>query len=196
MVVLDDLLRSDTTRHLDLLLLVGNTFERVRKNERAILTYRRVLSATTEGTVADTTRLQLARALERDGRLGEALITLRNAQLKHVTSSTFRIARQDSHRIADSLGENLSPFSEVQYRQLVRRLRNSSSFELSLLVLNEWETSYPQTALADRIATERMETLYAQRDNVRAVNFADQIYEKSPNTPLLPNIRLLSLIHI
>ena len=191
MVVLDDLLRSDTTRHLDLLLLVGNTFERVRKNERAILTYRRVLSATTEGTVADTTRLQLARALERDGRLGEALTTLRNAQLKHVTSSTFRIARQDSHRIADSLGENLSPFSEVQYRQLVRRLRNSSSFELSLLVLNEWETSYPQTALADRIATERMETLYAQRDNVRAVKFADQIYEKFPNTPLLPHIRLI-----
>ena len=191
MVVLDNLLRSDTTRHLDLLLLVGNSFERVGKNERAILTYRSVLSATTEGTLADTTRLQLAGVLEHDGRLREALTTLRNAQLKHATSSTFRIAREDSRRIADSLGEHLSPFSEVQYRQLVRRLRNSSSFELTLLVLNEWETSYPQTVLADRIATERMETLYAQRDNVSAVTLAEQIYKIFPDTPLLPHIRLV-----
>ncbi len=191
MVVLNDLMRSDTTRHLDLLLLVGKSFERVGKNEHAILAFRRLLSVAAQGTLADATRLKLSELLEKNDRLVEALETLRNAQLKHATSSTFRTARQHSRRIADSLGENLSPFSEVQYRQLVTRLRNSSSFELALVVLDEWETFYPRTALADRIVTERMETLYAQRDNVAAVNFANQIYENFPNTPLLPHIRLI-----
>lgn len=188
--ILDGLVNTDPIRHRDLLLDLADVYFQTNKLDRSAATYRRVLASTSLGPAADSARLGLASTFEAMNDDSSALKTLREAQLRHRRSTTFTEARRNSHRLAESRGERLTPFSEAEYRELVRRLRNASHYVGALELLNEWTAQYPNSAVSDTRAMEHVTTLYAQRTNVDAVEAARQFYETFPRSSLIGNVRL------
>ena len=189
-VHLAELTRSDPARHRDLVLRVAQAYLDAGSPNRAATHYRRVLGATTAGAAADAARVGLAAALEAAGDGAGALATLRTAQLRHRTADTFVTARRESGRLARARGERPAPFTETEYRGMVRRLRNASRFEPALELLDEWAAAFTGRASQERIAAERVETLYAQRDNDAAVAACAAFYNRFPSSSLASAIRL------
>ena len=187
---LTELTRGDPVRHRDLVLRVAAAHLDAGAPNRAAALYRQVLGATTAGAAADAARLGLAAALEAAGDGAGALATLRTAQLRHRTAGAFVAARRESRRLARARDETPTPFTETEYRGLVRRLRNASRFEAALELLGEWAAAFSGRASQERIAAERVETLYAQRDNVAAVAACAAFYDRFPSSPLASAIRL------
>ena len=187
---LAELTRGDPVRHRDLVLRVAEAYLTTGAPLRAAARYREVLAATGAGAAADAARLGLAAALEAAGDGARALATLREAQLRHRTSDAFVAGRRESRRLARARGETLSPFSETEYRGLVRRLRSASRFEPALSLLDEWAAAFPGRGSQERIAAERIETLYAQRDNEAAVAAGAAFRNRFPASPLVPAVRL------
>jgi len=184
--LLDALLGSDASRHLDLLLQVADAHAAGGAQERAADHYRQALGRQSDGPLADRARLGLARALEAGGDVEAALSMLRDAQLRHRSAATFVTARTEARRLTPAR----SPFTEAQYHELVRRLRNASRFGLTLDLIEEWREAHPTTARPDRIDAERIATLYAQRANAAAAAAADRFPEAHPESSLTPGIRL------
>ncbi len=187
---LAELTRSDPVRHRDLVLRVAAAYLDAGAPNRAATLYRQVLGATTAGAAADAARLGLSAALEAAGDGAGALATLRTAQLRHRAADTFVTARREVGRLARARGETPVPFTETEYRGLVRRLRNASRFEPALELLDEWAAAFTGRASQERIAAERVETLYAQRDNDAAVAACAAFYARFPSSPLASAIRL------
>jgi len=187
---LAELTRGDPVRHRDLVLRVAEAYLTTGAPLRAAARYREVLAATGAGAAADAARLGLAAALEAAGDGARALATLREAQLRHRTSDAFVAGRREARRLARARGETLSPFTETEYRGLVRRLRSASRFEPALALLDEWAAAFPGRASQARIAAERIETLYAQRDNETAVAACAAFRNRFPSSPLVPAVRL------
>ena len=187
---LAELTRSDSSRHRDLVLRVAEAYLTAGTPDRAAALYRQVLGATSTGATADAARLGLAAALEAAGDGARAGATLREAQLRHRTSDAFVAARREAQRLARAHGETQPPFTETEYRGLVRRLRNASRFEPALALLDEWAAAYTGRASQEQIAAEQVETLYAQRDNEAAVAASAAFYDRFPSSPLTPAIRL------
>jgi len=187
---LAELTRSDPVRHRDLVLRVAEAHLDVRAPNRAATLYRQVLGTTTAGASADAARLGLAAALEAAGDGAGALTMLRTAQLRHRTADAFETARREARRLARTHGETPAPFNETQYRGLVRRLRNASRFEPALELLDEWAAAFADRASQERIAVERVDTLYAQRDNEAAVAACAAFHDRFPDSPLMPAVRL------
>ena len=183
---LEALLEADAGRHLDLLLRVADAHAGGGAHDRAAERYRQVLGRQSDGPLADRARLGLARALEASGDIEAALATLREAQLRHRAAGTFVTARTEARRLTPAR----SPFTEAQYHELVRRLRNASRFALTLDLVEEWRAAYPATARPDRIDAERISTLYAQRANAAAAAAADRFADTHPDSGLLPAVRL------
>ena len=183
---LEALLGSDAGRHLDLLLQVADAHAAGGANDRAAERYRQTLGHQSDGPLADRARLGLARALEAGGDVEAALATLREAQLRHRAAATFVTARTEARRLTPAR----SPFTQAQYHELVRRLRNASRFALTLDLIEEWRAAYPATARPDRIDAERIATLYAQRANAAAAAAADRFADTHPDSGLLPGVRL------
>lgn len=184
------LTRSDPARHRDLVLRVAEAWLTAGAPDRAAALYRQVLGATASGAAADTARLGLAAALEAAEDDTRALATLRAAQVRHRTAAAFVTARREARRLARIRGETPAPFTETEYRGLVRRLRNASRFEPALALLDEWAAAFPGRASQERIAAERIETLYAQRDNEAAVAACAAFYDRFASSPLGSAIRL------
>ena len=187
---LAELTRGDPARHRDLVLRVAEAYLTTGAPLRAAARYREVLAATGTGAAADAARLGLAAALEAAGDGARALATLREAQLRHRTSDAFVAGRREAERLARARGETLAPFSETEYRGLVRRLRSASRFEPALALLDEWAAAFPGRGSQERIAAERIETLYAQRDNETAVAACAAFRNRFPSSPLVPAVRL------
>ena len=187
---LADLTRGDPARHRDLVLRVAEAYLTTGAPLRAAARYREVLAATGAGAAADAARLGLAAALEAAGDGARALATLRETQLRHRTSDAFVAGRREARRLARARGETLSPFTETEYRGLVRRLRSASRFEPALALLDEWAAAFPGRGTQERIAAERIETLYAQRDNETAVAACAAFRNRFPSSPLIPAVRL------
>ena len=187
---LAELTRADPARHRDLVLRVAEAYLSVGSPDRAAALYREVLAATSAGADADAARLGLAEALEAAGDGARALATLREAQLRHRTADAFVAARREARRLARARGETLSPFTAAEYRGLVRRLRGASRFEPALELLDEWAAAFPGRAAGERIAAERVETLYAQRDNEAAVAACAAFRDRFGSSPLAPAVRL------
>ena len=187
---LAELTRGDPARHRDLVLRVAEAHLTTGAPLRAAARYREVLAATGTGAAADAASLGLAAALEAAGDGARALATLREAQLRHRTSDAFVAGRREAERLARARGETLAPFSETEYRGLVRRLRSASRFEPALALLDEWAAAFPGRGSQERIAAERIETLYAQRDNETAVAACAAFRNRFPSSPLVPAVRL------
>lgn len=187
---LAELTRGDPVRHRDLVLRVAEAYLTTGAPLRAAARYREVLAATGAGAAADAARLGLAAALEAAGDGARALATLREAQLRHRTSDAFVAGRREARRLARARGETLSPFTETEYRGLVRRLRSASRFEPALALLDEWAAAFPGRGTQERVAAERIETLYAQRDNETAVAACAAFHNRFPSSPLVPAVRL------
>ena len=187
---LAELNRGDPARHRDLVLRVAEAHLTTGGPEQAAALYRQVLGTTDAGSAADTARLGLAAALEAAGDGAGALATLRTAQLRHRTADAFVAAHREARRLAHARGETLAPFTATEYRGLVRRLRNASRFEPTLTLLDEWAAAHPGRDSQERIASERISTLYAQRDNAAAVAAGAAFYDRFPSSPLAPAIRL------
>ena len=188
--VLDDLTRTDPARHRDLILGVADAHLATGNASRAAALYRRVLDATATSAAADTARLGLAAALEATGDVEAALATLRAAQLRHRTAEAFVTARREAQRLWQGRRGEPPPFAEAEYRTLVRRLRNASRFKPALALLDEWSATFSGRASQERIAAERIATLYAQRDNAAAVAACREFYDRFPTSQLAPGIRL------
>ena len=188
---LAELTRGDPARHRDLILRVAEAYLNAGAPDRAAALYREVLAATSAGAAADAARLGLAAALEAAGDGAGALATLREAQLRHRTSDAFVAGRREARRLARARGETPSPFTETEYRGLVRRLRAASRFEPALALLDEWAAAFPGRAAQERIAAERIETLYAQRANEAAVAACAAFRDRFPGSPLVPAVRLI-----
>lgn len=187
---LAELIRSDPARHRDLVLRVAEAHLGVGAASRAATLYRQVLSATTTGAAADAARLGLAAALEAAGDGAGALATLRTAQLRHRTSDAFVTARREFRRLMRARNQTPAPFNEAEYRGLVRRLRSASRFEPALELLDEWAAAYDGRGSRERIAAERIETLYAQRANDAAVAACAAFYDRFASSRLTPGIHL------
>ncbi len=188
--VLAELTGSDRARHRDLVLLAAAAHLAAGAPDRAAALYRQVLGTAAAGAAADAARLGLASALEASGDAVRALATLRTAQLRHRTADAFVAARREARRLARARGETPPPFTGTEYRDLVRRLRGASRFEPALALLDEWAAAFPGRASQERIAAERIETLYAQRANEAAVAAGAAFYARFPTSDLTPSIRL------
>ena len=187
---LAELTQSDPVRHRDLVLRVAEGHLGVGAPNRAATLYRQVLDATTAGAAADAARLGLAAALEAAGDGTGAVAMLRTAQLRHRTADAFVTARREIRRLARARNETPAPFTETEYRGLVGRLRNASRFDPTLELLDEWAAAFTSRGSQERIAAERVETLYAQRDNAAAVAACAAFYDRFPSSPLASAIRL------
>ena len=182
---------ADPARHRDLALRVAEAHRTAGDPRRAAALYRQVLAATTRSAAADTARLGLAAALEAAGDDGAAVAMLRTAQLRHRTADAFVAARREARRLLRRRGETAAPFADDEYRALVRRLRAASRFEPALALLDEWAAAFPGRASRERIAVERIETLYAQRANEAAVAACAAFHDAYPASVREPAIRLI-----
>ena len=187
---LAELVRSDATRHLDMVLEIGHAYRATGDHRRAIGHYRDILRRRPRGLTSDAARLGLAAALESSGDRDGALATLGEAKLEHWRGETFETAWADERRLRDETGIEPSPFSESEYQALVRRLRSASRHQAALALNEEWRTAYPASRRLDRIEAERIATLYTQRDNAAAGEAAAGFYETFGSSPLVPDIRL------
>ena len=184
--VLAELVRGDAARHRDLVLRVAEAHMDTGAPGRAAALYRQVLDA----AAADAARLGLAAALEAAGDAAGALALLREAQLRHRAADAFVTARREARRLARARGGTPAPFNEAEYRGLVRRLRAASRFEPALALLDEWSAEFPGRASRERIAAERVETLYAQRANEAAAAACAAFLDRFPASALAPTVRL------
>lgn len=188
--VLAELVRGDAARHRDLVLRVAEAHLDAGAPRRAAALYRQALEAAAGGAASDAARLGLAAALEAAGDGARALAALREAQLRHRTADAFVTARREERRLVRARGETPAPFAEAEYRGLVRRLRTASRFEPALALLDEWAAAFPGRASRERIAAERIETLYAQRDNESAAAACAAFLDRFPASALAPAVRL------
>ncbi len=186
---LAELMQSDAARHVDLVLLLAAAHAATGAHNRAADHYWRVLRREQRGPFADRARLGLASALEASGNRPEAMATLREAQLEHRTADAFITARAEERRLSRVQGEALEPFSERQYQDLARRLRNASRFSAALDLIETWRETYPGTARPDRIESDRIATLYAQRANPQGVAACEAFYRRFPSSTLTPDVR-------
>ena len=188
--VLAELVRSDATRHLDLILQVADAYRVAGDPDRAVRHYRDVLGRQRRGLTADAARLGLAAALESSGDADGALAMLRETKLRHWRGDAFETAQIAERRLARVRGVEIAPFSEPEYRMLVQRLRLASRHASALALIEEWRAASPASRLRDRIEAERIATLYAQRDNAAAVEASARFYETFESSPLVPGIHL------
>lgn len=182
---------SDAARHRDLVLRVAEAHLDAGAPDRAAALYRRVLAAGGRNADTDAARLGLAAAQDAQGDAAGALETLRTAQLRFRTAGAYETAARESARLARARGETLRPFAEPEYALIVRRLRSASRFAPALAALEAWEAAYPRPATAERVAAERLDTLYAQRDNRVAVDACAAFYERFPSSARTPAVRLI-----
>ena len=183
---LDALLAAEANRHLDLLLRVADAHAAGGAPERAADHYRRALGRRPDGPLADRARLGLARALEAGGDAAAAIEVLVETQLRHRTADAYLTARAELRRLSSVP----IVFTEAQYHELVRRLRNAARYGPALNLIEEWRERYPGTARPDRIDAERIATLYAQRANAAAAAACDRFPEDHPESGLAAGIRL------
>ncbi len=188
---LNELVNTDAVRHRDLVLQVAAAHLDANAPGRAAALYRRVLAGAGRSAEADTARLGLAAAQEAEGDLGAALETLRLTQLRFRTADAYETAARESVRLARVRGETLRPFAESEYALIVQRLRNASRFPPALAALDTWAAAYPAEPTQERVASERIATLYAQRDNQVAVEACAAFYERFPSSARTPAIRLI-----
>ena len=189
-LVLDQLLRSDFSRHRDLVLRVANFYVNSKNLGAAKTLYHRVLASTSNGVDADAARIGLALAQQAEDDTVAALRTLHQAQLKFHSAKMFIEAQRLEQNLSDTSRVQYFPFTEAEYQVLVQRLRIASEFQSALDLIDQWNTNYPRTTLADRISVEQIETLYAQRANVEAVLKANQFYVDFPDSPLGGAVKL------
>lgn len=183
---LDALLAAEANRHLDLLLRVADAHAAGGAPERAADHYRQALGRRPDGPLADRARLGLARALEAGGDATAAIEVLIETQLRHRTADAYLTARAELRRLSTAP----IAFTEAQYHELVRRLRNAARYGPALNLIEEWRERYPGTARPDRIDAERIATLYAQRANAAAAAACDRFPEEHPESGLAAGIRL------
>ena len=188
--ILVELDRSDATRHLDLNVRIGDAYRDAGDRPNALRVYRQIISRQHRGQFADHARLEIAAALEQDDDIDGALTQLREAKLQHWQATAYETAKQMEGRLRAVHDQSVRPFSEEEYRLLVRRLRNASRFALALALIDEWRAAHAQDGSAADIEAEVIQTLYAQRSNEEAVAACRAFYEQFPDSPQVPDIRL------
>ena len=188
--ILAELSRSDASRHIDLTLQVADTYRESGKTSDARRLYQDVLSRQDRGAFGDAARLRIAASWELDGDVAAALTVLREAQIHHRSPNTFQAAAAAERRLLAAHGGDPTPFSETEYRTLVRRLRNGSRFTPALALIDEWRAAHAPDSRTAEIAAERITTLYVQRANADAMAACQGFYEQFPNSPRVPEIRL------
>ncbi|MXZ73424.1 MAG: transglycosylase SLT domain-containing protein [Acidobacteria bacterium] len=188
---LDTLVAGDAVRHRDLVLRVAEAHLDAGAPNLAAALYRRVLAGGGRNADTDAARLGLAAAQEAAGDTAAALETLRLAQLRFRTGNAYETASREAARLARSRGEVLPPFAENEYALIVQRLRNASRFPPALAALDAWAAAYPAEPTQERVASERIATLYAQRDNQAAVDACAAFYRRFPSSARTPGIRLI-----
>ena len=189
--VLRALTESDAMRHRDLALAVADAFRDAELWADASRVYRQIVAQRSRGSLADAARLGLAAALEGAGDRRAALAQLRETRLRHASATVYQQARDHERALARDLDVTAKPLDESEYRLLTRRLRNASRFALALDLLDEWQQAHPLSARPDRIAAERIETLYAERSNDEAVEAAQRFYQEHSVSDLVPQVRLI-----
>ena len=188
--VLAELERSDAARHLDLSIRVANAYRDAGDPTSARRRYDQIISRQRRGPFADRARLAIAAGLEHGGEIDAALAQLREAKLQHWQAATFETATEMEKRLLDGHEQSVRPLRESEYRTLVRRLRNASRHEPALALLDEWHAAHAPTGAVADIEAERINTLYTQRSNVKAVAACQAFYEQFPDNPRVPEIRL------
>ena len=178
-------------QHMALLLMVADAHRTHGDRAAALRLYRRGLQLQRSGGSADRARMGLALTQESAGDAEAALALYREAQLRSRTADVFIESRAAERRLAGALGRQPDPFSETPYREHVRRLRDASRYVAALDLLDDWQAAHPDTAQADVIALERIDTLYAMRNNAEAVRQCFQFSERYPAHGELPRVRLV-----
>ncbi|SUZ93485.1 uncharacterized protein METZ01_LOCUS46339 [marine metagenome] len=186
--ILDELIDSDATRHLDLLLLVANAYLERREFGQAITLYRQALRQQGRNSGADQARLGLAVAQEEAGDAVAAVATLRDAQLEHRTGNGYATALAREQQLNARLGRDRAPFAPAQYRTLSRRLRNYSRYSEAAAVLEEWRGVQPDAE--ERIDFELIGVLYDSRANDEAIALIDRFTTRHASSALLADVRL------
>ena len=177
--------------HLDLLVSVADAHRGQGALDRAQALYEQALRRRTTGGSADRARLGLAATREDAGDAAGALELYRQTQQRYRTVEAFTDARSAARRLAATLGQPADRLTETHYRDLVRRLRGDSRYQLALDLLADWSEAFPNAPQADVIDLERIETLYAMRDNDEAIRACAEFVERYPTHEQLPSVRLV-----
>lgn len=186
--ILDELIDSDATRHLDLLLLVANAYLERREFGEAITLYRQALRQQGRSARADQARLGLAVAQEEAGDTRAAVATLRDAQLEHRTGNGYVTALAREQQLNAGLGRDREMFAPTQYRTLSRRLRNYSRYSEAAALLEEWRVV--QADAEERIDFELIGVLYDSRANNEAIALIDRFTRRHASSALLADVKL------
>ena len=186
--ILNELNRSDRTRHLDLTLLVADAHRDEDDVDAAAALYGEALRRQPRGTLADSARLGLADAQERAGDLTAAMSTLRDAQLEHRTGSGYADALAAERRLSQRLGRPRAPFTPAQYQTVTRRLRAYSRYAEAAALIDEWRAVQPDAG--ERLDFELIGVLYDSRSNEAAVALCAAFAARYPASPLLPDVKL------
>ena len=173
----------------DLVAMLATTYRVAGQFDRATSLYRRAIARPPSGIVRDEASLGLALALEQSGNTSAALSLLRDLQLRFRQSATFGRARAQLQRLATSLGRDVEAFSEREYQTLADRLRDFSAYDDALVVLQEWKQTFP--ASAARVDALIVDTLYRARLDDKADAAASAFLETYPDSPQVPDIRVL-----
>ena len=178
-------------QHGGLLLTVADAHRTTGDRAAALALYRRALQLQSTGGSADRARLGLALTHESADDAEAALALYREVQLRSRTADVFIESRAAERRLAAALGRQPEPFSETRYREHAGRLRDASRYAAALDLLDDWQAAHPDTAQADVIALERIDTLYAMRNNAEAVRQCIQFAARYPEHDDLPRVRLV-----
>jgi soluble lytic murein transglycosylase-like protein len=192
--ILEKLISMDGVRaHADLALALASCFRRAGKLDEAESLYRRILRVQHKGGYADAARLGLAAVLESEEKTGDAIVTLRQAQLDHYRASTLKDARAAEKRLCAAAGKKVARFGERDYSSFAVSLRKASFFKNALEVLEEWRAQYPASHESDRIEWHFIENLYLMRANDESLARCAQFLENFPRSSLSHQIRFTQL---
>ncbi|MEE2637417.1 MAG: hypothetical protein VYE68_09325, partial [Acidobacteriota bacterium] len=186
--ILDELTTPDANRHLDLILLVADAYTEAGEFHMSTGLYRDVLRRQRHGADSDQARLGLAATLEAQGHIGEALGTLREAQLQHRTGGGYHEAKRAEQRLPQPTRNTPPSFTSGEYRGLVRRLRRTARYADAQALIDEWRAA--DLDPDHHLDYELIGVLYDARSNEEALARCAQFTERHPHNPNVPDVKL------
>ncbi|HEY7789418.1 MAG TPA: lytic transglycosylase domain-containing protein [Vicinamibacterales bacterium] len=179
--------RPDPTLQIEL----AAAFDHVNAAADAGALYQRVLDTGKTGPAVDTATLALATIKVQQHDDAGALALLRRAELNFDSPSTFAAALAAQKAILQRTGGTAPALSADQYGSTVARLNGYARYEPSLALIDEWAASPAAAGKADDIANTRIATLYAERDDDRAMAAANHFLAQFPDSKFVPDVRTI-----
>lgn len=167
-------------KNLDHVLGLAQLFLEQENYKEAETLFLQALKLVRRGEKADLGRIGLARSRIALSNVAEAITNLRYMQVNFRSVDLLK----ESIALEKQISKSVKPLDEEEYRVIIDRLIDHSSFVLAQEILKSWRRAYPQSRQQDRMDFFEIEALYRQRENEAALKLCQQFNNSHPKSGL------------